>query len=61
MVGRENSLMKPVYYLIIFSFFDAIALVIQAVGGAGAAIAQQNGTSTEKSTNIMVNILIQLN
>jgi hypothetical protein len=42
------------YYIIIFSTFDIVALVIQAVGGAGAAQAEQNGTDTTTSTHIMV-------
>jgi hypothetical protein len=42
------------YYVIIFSTFDIISLVIQAVGGAGASKAEQKGTSTTASTHIMV-------
>jgi hypothetical protein len=38
----------------IFSSFDIIALVIQAIGGSGAAKAEQQGTSTIASTHIMV-------
>ena len=38
----------------IFSTFDIVALVIQAIGGAGASQAEQQGTSTLKSTHIMV-------
>jgi RTA1 like protein len=53
-VGRANALMKPMYYIILFSSFDVVALVIQSIGGAGAAEAQRNGTSTLKSTHIMV-------
>jgi len=38
----------------IFSTFDVVALVIQAIGGSGAAQGEQNGTSTVNSTHIMV-------
>lgn len=38
----------------IFSTFDLIALVIQAIGGSGAAQAEQKGTSTLTSTHILV-------
>ena len=53
-MGKANSLLKPVYYIMIFSSFDLIALVIQAIGGAGASEAEQKGTSTTTSTHIMV-------
>src|ERR1700738_4312818 len=42
------------YYIIIFSTFDIIALVVQAIGGAGASQAEQKGTDTKPSTHIMV-------
>jgi len=42
------------YYVIIFSSFDVLALVIQAVGGAGAARAEERGTNTINSTHILV-------
>lgn len=38
----------------LFSSFDIVALVIQAIGGAGAAEAEQKGTNTTNSTHIMV-------
>jgi len=53
-VGRANSLLKPMYYIIIFSTFDIISLIIQAIGGAGASEAEQKGTSTTNPTHIMV-------
>jgi hypothetical protein len=53
-VGRANSLLKPMHYIIVFSFFDVVALAIQSVGGAGAAKAQENGTSTVTPTHLMV-------
>jgi RTA1 like protein len=54
LVGRENSPLRPAWYIMIFSSFDIIALVIQAIGGSGAAQAEQQGTSTIASTHIMV-------
>ena len=45
------------YYILIFSTFDLISLVIQAVGGAGASQAEQNGTDTTTPTHIMVRVL----
>ena len=42
------------FYVIIFSTFDVIALVVQAIGGAGASQAEQKGTDTKPSTHIMV-------
>jgi len=53
-VGRANSLLKPTYYLVIFSSFDLLALTVQAVGGAEAAKAQVKGTSTVAATNLVV-------
>lgn len=59
-VGRANSLLKPMYYIIIFSAFDIAALTIQAIGGAGASKAQQEGTDPTPSTHIMeAGIVIQ--
>src|SRR5947207_12407612 len=53
-VGKANSYLKPKYYIMIFSTFDIISLVIQAVGGAGASQADQKGTDTTTPTHIMV-------
>jgi hypothetical protein len=53
-VGRANSFLRPMFYVIIFSTFDLIALIVQAIGGAGAAQGEQKGTSTDTSTHIMV-------
>ena len=53
-VGRANSLLKPMYYIIIFSAFDIVSLTVQALGGAGAAKAQEQGTSTVTATHLMV-------
>ena len=53
-VGRANSVLKPMHYLVIFSSFDLVALTVQAVGGAEAAKAQTQGTSTVAATHLMV-------
>jgi hypothetical protein len=54
-VGRANTHLKPLYYVIVFSSFDIIALVVQADGGTGAARAQSEGKKTDAPTHIMVN------
>lgn len=59
-VGRANSYLKPIFYVIIFSSFDIIALVIQAVGGAGAARAEEQGTNTTHSTHTLVSLHLAL-
>jgi hypothetical protein len=42
------------YYIIIFTSFDITALVVQAIGGNGAAKAQSEGKATDTPTHIMV-------
>jgi hypothetical protein len=60
-VGRQSSLLSPRMYVIIFSSFDVISLVVQAIGGGSASVANQRGTSTKVGTDIMVaGILFQL-
>jgi hypothetical protein len=51
--GRVNSLLKPMFYILIFSTFDLAALIIQAIGGAGASKAEQQGTDPWPATHIM--------
>lgn len=48
------SRIRPLYYLIIFCTADLVALVVQAIGGAMAAISLQNGDASRTGTNIMV-------
>lgn len=49
------------WYLIIFCIADLVAIVVQAVGGAMAAIALGNGNESFTGTHIMVaGIVIQL-
>lgn len=42
---------------IVFILCDLIALVIQAIGGAGASIAVQTGGDPEKGAKIMVSLV----
>ncbi|GAA6012160.1 hypothetical protein JCM10207_005152 [Rhodosporidiobolus poonsookiae] len=60
-IGREYSLLKPWLYLTIFCLADLIAIVIQAIGGAKAALALQNNEDSVAGTHIMVaGIAVQL-
>ena len=47
-------MLKPVYYIIIFSSIDVIALAIQSLGGAQAATAMKNGTDAANAGHITV-------
>ena len=51
--GRANSFLRPMFYVIIFSAFDVAALTIQAIGGAGASQAEQQGTNPWPATHTM--------
>ncbi|GAA5984918.1 hypothetical protein JCM11641_003626 [Rhodosporidiobolus odoratus] len=60
-IGPQYSLLKPWLYLTIFCIADLIAIVIQAIGGAKAAIALQNDEESSSGTHIMVaGICVQL-
>ncbi|GAA6008890.1 hypothetical protein JCM11491_003821 [Sporobolomyces phaffii] len=60
-LGPEYSPIRPSLYLVIFVICDFVAIVVQAVGGAMAAIALQNDESSSTGSWIMVGgILIQL-
>jgi predicted lysophospholipase L1 biosynthesis ABC-type transport system permease subunit len=60
-LGAEHSPIRPALYLIIFCVLDLLAIIIQAVGGAMAALALQNDKSSSTGSWIMVGgILIQL-
>lgn len=39
-------------YLIIFIVADIVSLVLQAIGGGGAAVKAKQGEDTDKSTKI---------
>jgi len=54
MVRHVYSGLKPLHYILLFSCFDVVALAIQAVGGAEAAKAQIQGSSTTTATHLMV-------
>ncbi|ORY66946.1 RTA1 domain protein [Leucosporidium creatinivorum] len=57
----QYSLLKPSLYLWIFCLADLLAIVVQAVGGAMAALALQDDKESSTGTNIMVaGIAIQL-
>ncbi|GAA5927838.1 RTA1 domain-containing protein [Sporobolomyces koalae] len=60
-LGPEHSPLRPALYLVIFCTMDLVAIVIQAVGGAMAAIALENDDESKTGTWIMVaGILFQL-
>ncbi|KAK1920776.1 RTA1 like protein-domain-containing protein [Papiliotrema laurentii] len=60
-LGPAFSLLKPKFYLLVFVIADIVSLVLQAIGGGGAAVKAQNGEDTGKSTKIMLaGILFQL-
>ncbi|TNY22111.1 RTA1 like protein-domain-containing protein [Rhodotorula diobovata] len=53
-LGRQYSVLRPSLYLWIFCVADLVAIVVQAIGGAMAALALQDGKSSESGTHIMV-------
>ncbi|GAA5916787.1 hypothetical protein JCM5296_007389 [Sporobolomyces johnsonii] len=60
-IGPEYSILRPSLYLWIFCLCDLIAIVIQAVGGAKAALALQASESSDTGTHIMLaGIVFQL-
>ncbi|CAK9779551.1 RTA1-domain-containing protein [Cutaneotrichosporon oleaginosum] len=60
-LGPQYSLIGPNWYLIIFIIADIISLVLQAVGGGGAAVQAQRFEDTTSNTRIMLaGILFQL-
>lgn len=52
--GRKYSVLKPLWFSYIFVFCDAVSLVVQAAGGASAAIQLQQFGDTVPGTNTMV-------
>lgn len=52
--GRKFSMLKPLWFSYIFVFCDAVSLVVQAAGGASAAIQLQQFGDTVPGTNTMV-------
>ncbi|KAM0746418.1 RTA1-domain-containing protein [Meredithblackwellia eburnea MCA 4105] len=60
-LGPQFSRLRPNLYLIIFCIADLLAIVIQAIGGAKAALALQSNNDTTPGTHIMVaGIAVQL-
>jgi len=51
-LGPAFSLLRPMLYLVIFIIADIISLVLQAIGGGGAAVKAKNGKNTHTSTQI---------
>ncbi|KAG0701961.1 RTA1 like protein-domain-containing protein [Suillus ampliporus] len=52
--GPQFSRLTPKKYTILFCSFDVICLIVQALGGASAAHAVNQGTSATKGANIML-------
>ncbi|GAA5855634.1 hypothetical protein JCM8547_001626 [Rhodosporidiobolus lusitaniae] len=53
-IGPQYSAIRPWAYLALFCTADLIAIVVQAIGGAKAALALKNDDSSESGTHIMV-------
>ncbi|KAM0746419.1 RTA1-domain-containing protein [Meredithblackwellia eburnea MCA 4105] len=60
-LGPQFSRLRPNWYLLVFCIADLLAIVIQAIGGAQAAIALQDSKDSDTGTHIMVaGIVVQL-
>ncbi|KAI0746425.1 RTA1 like protein-domain-containing protein [Daedaleopsis nitida] len=60
-LGQQYSRLDAMWYTIIFCSCDIIALVVQAVGGAKASAAVQNGRNADPGGHIMLGgIIFQL-
>ncbi|GME76838.1 unnamed protein product [Ambrosiozyma monospora] len=53
-MGPKFSMLEPMQYSSVFILFDLIAIIIQAVGGASAALSLSDFTSSRPGANIMV-------
>ncbi|GMF04871.1 unnamed protein product [Ambrosiozyma monospora] len=53
-MGPKFSILKPMQYSSIFIWFDVIAIIVQAIGGADAAISLNEYTSSTTGANIMM-------
>lgn len=51
-LGPQYSLLGPKWYIIVFVIADIVSLVLQAIGGGGAAVQAQNYEDTDKNTRI---------
>lgn len=59
--GRHYSRLTPAQYLGVFIVADVVSLVVQAVGGALAALALESGKDSQTGTHIMLGgIVLQL-
>ncbi|KAJ3488238.1 hypothetical protein NLI96_g2984 [Meripilus lineatus] len=60
-LGPKYSRLSPIWYTIVFVTCDLVALVVQAVGGANASLAVQDGRDPGPGGNIMLGgIIVQL-
>ncbi|OCH85658.1 RTA1-domain-containing protein [Obba rivulosa] len=53
-LGSCYSRLSAMWYTIVFVSCDIVALIVQAVGGANASLAVQNGNSPNKGGHIML-------
>ncbi|KAH9949747.1 RTA1 like protein-domain-containing protein [Amylocystis lapponica] len=53
-IGQQYSRLSAMWYTIVFTSCDVIALIIQAIGGATAATAVQNNNNPTNGGNIML-------
>ncbi|GAA5851899.1 hypothetical protein JCM9279_001926 [Rhodotorula babjevae] len=53
-IGPRYSALRPALYLWIFCLVDLVAIVVQAIGGAMAALALENDEASDSGTHIMV-------
>ena len=53
-LGPQYSYLRPALYLWIFCLVDLVAIVVQAIGGAMAALALEDDKSSDSGTHIMV-------
>ncbi|KAI0146459.1 putative sphingoid long-chain base transporter RSB1 [Pestalotiopsis sp. NC0098] len=52
--GAQNSRIKPTWYPRIFIPCDVISILLQAIGGAMASVASQDGSDLTTGNNIMI-------
>lgn len=60
-LGPQYSVLRPMYYFIVFLIADIVSLILQAVGGGQAASSAADSAPTDSATTIMVvGICVQL-
>lgn len=52
-LGPQYSRLRPKLYLVVFCLADLVAIVVQAVGGAMAALALEANKASSNGTHIM--------